>query len=194
MGVPKKIATKAPEPPSDAELVGQLAAGDVSALGALYDTYAKTVRGFAMRSTGDLTIAEDVTHDTFIALVDAAKRYDAAYPARSFIIGIAGKLVLRRRRKMAVAFRVLSDLRKWVRRADERTPETQAGASEELERFQAALARLSPAKRVTLMMADVEGLSGNEIAQALDIPVGTVWTRLHHARTDLRHALREVPR
>ena len=52
-----------------------------------------------------------------------------------------------------------------------------------------ALARLSEAKRVTLLMAEVEGLSCDEIAQALEIPIGTVWTRLHAARRELRQAL-----
>jgi RNA polymerase sigma-70 factor (ECF subfamily) len=52
-----------------------------------------------------------------------------------------------------------------------------------------ALHSLTPQKRVVIVMAEVEGLSGPEIAQALDIPLGTVWTRLHHARAELRKQL-----
>ena len=52
-----------------------------------------------------------------------------------------------------------------------------------------ALARLSDAKRVAILLAKVEGLSCDEIAEALQIPVGTVWTRLHAARRELRAAL-----
>lgn len=174
--------------------MAELGRGNVSALGELYDIHAETVRRFALRATGQLDVADDVTQDTFIALMDSAERYDAAYPVRSFLIGIAGKLVLRRRRRMAIAFRVLSEMRRWVTRVDEKTPESHAGASEALTRYKEALERLSPAKRVTVLMADVEGLSGNEIAAALDIPVGTVWTRLHHARNELRKALTEVAR
>jgi RNA polymerase sigma-70 factor (ECF subfamily) len=48
---------------------------------------------------------------------------------------------------------------------------------------------LSQPKRVTLLLAEVEGLSCPEIAAALDIPVGTVWTRLHKARRELRQLL-----
>jgi RNA polymerase sigma-70 factor (ECF subfamily) len=54
-----------------------------------------------------------------------------------------------------------------------------------------ALTRISEAKRITLLMAEVEGLSCAEIAAALGVPIGTVWTRLHAARRELRRALVE---
>ena len=57
-----------------------------------------------------------------------------------------------------------------------------------------ALARVSEAKRITLLMAEVEGLSCAEIAETLAIPIGTVWTRLHAARRELRQALDEQAR
>jgi len=49
-----------------------------------------------------------------------------------------------------------------------------------------SLSRLSADKRTVLVLAEVEGFSGEEIAQMLGIPVGTVWTRLHYARRQLR--------
>ena len=52
-----------------------------------------------------------------------------------------------------------------------------------------ALATLSEAKRVTLLLAEVEGLTCQEIADALAVPIGTVWTRLHAARRELRNTL-----
>jgi RNA polymerase sigma-70 factor (ECF subfamily) len=55
-----------------------------------------------------------------------------------------------------------------------------------------ALRTLSDAKRDVLLLADVEGFSAPEIAEMLKIPVGTVWTRLHHGRKELR-ALLEGP-
>ena len=179
----------ASEAANDAALMHQLADGDLSPLGELYDRYASDVRRFVLRSTGKLDVADDVTHDAFVALADSANRYDSAYPVRSYLIGIAGKLVLGRRRRAAIGFRVLAEMRGWLRRVDERTPETQASADEQLERYRAALARMSEAKRLTVMMADIEGLSGPEIAESLQIPLGTVWTRLHHARRELRRAL-----
>jgi RNA polymerase sigma factor (sigma-70 family) len=74
-------------------------------------------------------------------------------------------------------------------RAFERTPEQEAGGREELERFRAALERLSPGKRLVVLLADVEGLTGEQVARALDISLGTVWTRLHYGRKQLRRGL-----
>ena len=56
-----------------------------------------------------------------------------------------------------------------------------------------ALARLSEAKRITLLLAEVEGLTCPEIAELLAIPIGTVWTRLHAARRELRQMLEGGP-
>jgi RNA polymerase sigma-70 factor (ECF subfamily) len=49
-----------------------------------------------------------------------------------------------------------------------------------------ALETLSEAKRVVVVLSEVEGFSCQEIADMMEIPVGTVWTRLHHARNELR--------
>ena len=65
-------------------------------------------------------------------------------------------------------------------------PRSTLQARTDLER---ALAQLSEAKRLTLLMAEAEGLSCAEISAALDVPIGTVWTRLHAARRELRQAL-----
>jgi DNA-directed RNA polymerase specialized sigma24 family protein len=54
-----------------------------------------------------------------------------------------------------------------------------------------ALKRISESKRVAFLMAEVEGMSCAEVAAALSIPIGTVWTRLHAARRELRRALEE---
>jgi RNA polymerase sigma-70 factor (ECF subfamily) len=58
-----------------------------------------------------------------------------------------------------------------------------------MRRFDAALAKLTEEKRLVFLMVEREGLSGEEVARALEIPVNTVWTRLHHARNELRRAL-----
>jgi RNA polymerase sigma-70 factor (ECF subfamily) len=57
-----------------------------------------------------------------------------------------------------------------------------------------ALFELSPKKREVFVLVALEGLSGEEVATTLGIPVNTVWTRLHHARSELRHALEEASR
>lgn len=185
----RALARERPERLDEADLMRRLTEGDLSALGTIYDRYAEDVRLFVVRATGRRDVADDVTHDAFVALVEASKRYDPEHAVRAFVIGIAGKLVLRRRRRAAVAFRVLGELRDRLVTRHDRTPEVEADEDQQLERYRRALARLSDAKRLTVVMADLEGLTGPEIARALDLPVGTVWTRLHHARRALRDAV-----
>jgi hypothetical protein len=69
------------------------------------------------------------------------------------------------------------------------TPEAAARRAEERERVVRALATLPPHHRTVIMLNDLEGLSYREIAEVLDIPMGTVMSRLHHARKRLRAAL-----
>ncbi len=69
------------------------------------------------------------------------------------------------------------------------TPEGTASLTEEMRRFGDALGRLTEEKRVVVLMVDAEGFTGEEVARALDIPLGTVWTRLHYAREELRRVL-----
>jgi len=157
----------------DAVLMRRLAPGNLSALGVFYDRHGDRVRHFVLRATCDPSLVDDITQDAFLALADAAPRYDATRPVRNFLVGIAGKLILRERRRMAITARVLNELKGWLGDADERTPETTAQAAEHLVRYDRALARLSEEKRVTVVMCDLEGMSGAEIAAALDIPVGS---------------------
>jgi RNA polymerase sigma factor (sigma-70 family) len=93
---------------SDAALMGRLAAGDLTALGELYDRYGDDVRRFAHRATGHADDAEDIAHDAFLALADAGARYDDERSTRAYLLGIAAKLVLRRRRSWAQRLRNLS--------------------------------------------------------------------------------------
>ena len=68
-------------------------------------------------------------------------------------------------------------------------PHSELHARDEVKRLSQALGRLSEPKRVVLLLAESEGMSSEDIATTLQIPVGTVWTRLHHARRDLRRLL-----
>jgi RNA polymerase sigma-70 factor (ECF subfamily) len=69
------------------------------------------------------------------------------------------------------------------------TPEHAVAAAEEAALLDAALAQLSHAHREVLLLVDLGGLAGVEAAQALGIPAGTVWRRLHEARARLREQI-----
>jgi RNA polymerase sigma-70 factor (ECF subfamily) len=175
---------------SDAELIAKIASGELGALGALYDRYHDDVRRFAARATATSADVDDVVHDTFLTLARVSARYDGRPNARPFLLGVAAQLIRRRRRSLARLSRALRDFA-FAPVFAHPTPEQEVGRSEERARFDAALAKMSDDKRLVFVLFEREGLSGDEIARALEIPVNTVWTRLHHARAALRKALGE---
>ncbi len=168
----------------DPELMTRLAAGDIGALGELYDRYQDPLRRFVARLTADAEDVDDLVHATFLAAASSAARYDGRPSCRPWLMGIAVQHVKRRRSALGRLLSVLSSL--GALRSTSTDPRAALYARSELDR---ALLRLTEAKRITLLLAEVEGLTCPEIAAALGVPVGTVWTRLHAARRELRKAL-----
>lgn len=173
---------------ADPDVLRRLASGDIGALGELYDRYSEPVRRFLVRATADAEDVDDLVHATFLAAAKSASRYDGRPSCRPWLVGIAVQLLRRRRRSLGYFFAVVSSLRGV--QGTERDPHPALEARVDVDR---ALARISEPKRVALLLAEVEGLSCPEIAKALDVPVGTVWTRLHAARRELRRLLEEGP-
>ncbi len=181
------IATRA-KSASDPEIMQRLANGEIGALGELYDRHHRALRLFVARATSDAEDVDDLVHATFLAAAKAANRYDGRPSSRPWLVGIAVRLLRRRRRAFGTLFAVLSSLRGAKPTAAD--PSAALHARNDVER---ALARLSESKRIVLLMAEVEGWSSPEIAVALGVPIGTVWSRLHAARRELREALEEGP-
>lgn len=173
---------------SDAEIMRRLSSGDIGALGELYDRYQAPLRRFVARATADAEDVDDLVHATFLAAAQSAGRYDGRASCRPWLVGIAAQLLRRRRQAFGRLLSLLSSL--GGSRATAADPEPSLHARTDVER---ALRRISEAKRIALLMAEVEGLSCPEIAKALQIPIGTVWTRLHAARRELRRALESEP-
>jgi RNA polymerase sigma-70 factor (ECF subfamily) len=169
---------------SDAELLRALAGGDIGALGELYDRYNEAIRRFVARATSNAEDVDDLVHATFLAAAKSASRYDGRRSCRPWLVGIAVQLLRRRRRSLGRLLGALGSLRGLGR--EEMDPRPQLQARVDVEQ---ALAGISEAKRIALLLAEVEGLSCAEIASALEVPIGTVWTRLHAARRELRLAL-----
>lgn len=170
----------------DAELMARLADGDIGALGELYDQHQASIRRFLTRATAGADDVDDLVHTTFLTAAKSAARYDGRAACRPWLIGIAVRLLRRRRHALARWLGVASALATLGRPSIE--PDSAVGMRGDVER---ALGRLTQQKRITLLLAEVEGLSGPEIAAALEIPIGTVWTRLHSARRELRELLDE---
>jgi RNA polymerase sigma-70 factor (ECF subfamily) len=172
----------------DTELMREISKGDLEALGVLYDRYHEVVRQFLRRAAPAPVEVEDLLQETFLAVVQAAAAYDGRLRASPFLIGIAAHMVRRRRRFLSRWTELLQEVEDLC--ADVvSTPEDKVQHAEELAAIDAALARCSEGKRLVYLMIEREGMSGDEVAAALRIPVGTVWTRLHHARAALQRSL-----
>jgi RNA polymerase sigma-70 factor (ECF subfamily) len=128
---------------------------------------------------------DDLVHTTFLAAAKSAARYDGRASSRPWLIGISVQLLRRRRQSLARLFNALSSFRS-TRAESALDPRPRLQARGDVER---ALVKLSEAKRVTLLLSEVEGFSGPEVAELLGVPVGTVWRRLHAARQEMRALL-----
>jgi RNA polymerase sigma-70 factor (ECF subfamily) len=173
-----KPASRLHDAPSDAAILARVRDGDAAALGVLYDRYAVSLLRFARRLAPQE--AEDVVQTVFMRVLRLAANFDPkAASARPWLFAITAKVAQERRRA----------LRRWaaaLARVAHQSSRPTVSISETKSDLQLGLSKLTAAKRSVLILAEVEGFACEEIANMLDIPVGTVWTRLHHARRELR--------
>jgi RNA polymerase sigma-70 factor (ECF subfamily) len=179
---------------TDHELIAQIAQGQLEALGMLFERHEAVVRRYLGRLGASASDADDLVQATFLELPRAAPRFDASHSARSWLLGIAGMMARRQRRSLR---RAAARIAAWASslRGDAcamQGPAEQVANDAALRALAAALEQLPQKKREVFVLVTLEGLSGQEAAAALDIPLKTVWTRLHHARLALRAALTEV--
>lgn len=173
---------------TDAELLRAVADGNLGSLGALFDRHHEAVRQFLLRAAPHADDVDDLAQEAFLTAARAASSFDGRASARPFLVGIAAQL-LRRRRRTFSRIRALYDAFGSVSEPPPPNPEMAAELAQESARLREAIARLSEDRRIVLVMVEYSGLSGPEVARALDTPVGTVWRRLHEARAELREAL-----
>ncbi len=173
----------------DAEVI-ERARRDPAAFSVLFDRHAPALHRYVTRRLGD-SLADDVVADTFLAAFRRLGRYDTAHrDARPWLYGIAANLIGKHRRSEIRAYRALA--RTGVDEVAESYAdrvEARVSASAAHRELAGALAVLSPKDREVLLMIAWADLGYEEVARALDIPVGTVRSRLHRARRKTREAL-----
>jgi RNA polymerase sigma factor (sigma-70 family) len=182
-----------PPPMSDAAVI-DASRERPEAFAQLYDRHAAQIHRYAARRLGD-GAAEDITAETFLAAFRTRGRFDTdRLSARPWLYGIAANLIGRHRRSEVRGLRALARTgvdpvaETWSDRVDNRVTAQAARAP-----LAAALADLSARDRHVLLLVAWADLSYVEVAEALDIPVGTVRSRLNRARKKLRSALGTNP-
>jgi RNA polymerase sigma-70 factor, ECF subfamily len=156
----------------------------------LFDRHAPHIYRYLARCA-DRQVADDLVAETFLAAFTKRDRYDLSYAdARPWLYGIATNLVGQHRRDQARQARIRT-----AAPADPAVPghadrvaaDVTAQAMRAL--LEAALASLSTGDRDVLLLIAWEQLTYQEVSRALGIPVGTVQSRMHRARTKVRQAL-----
>ncbi|GLX00920.1 DNA-directed RNA polymerase sigma-70 factor [Microtetraspora sp. NBRC 16547] len=173
----------------DSDVIGE-SRTDPEAFAALFDRYSSMLYRYVSRRLGP-EVAEDLVGETFLIAFARRDRYDGAYPdARPWLFGIVTKLVSRHRRAESARYRALlrTPAEDVVDSPDDRVA---AGVTARSARpmLARALAALPARDRDVLLLIAWGDLSYEEVARALDIPVGTVRSRLNRARKKVRAAL-----
>ena len=172
---------------TEEELLERMLRGDEEAFTALYRRRQPAVYRFALQMTGSVAIAEDVTQETFLALMRVAKRYDAARgTVGAFLYGIARNLLLRRfsgSGREPESEGVMEDVSGGEDLLGDLT------RRETIDQVRRAVLSLPGAFREVVVLCDLGEASYEEAAAALDCPVGTVRSRLSRARAMLAQKL-----
>lgn len=175
----------------DQTIIAAIADGDLTGLGCLFERYGEDVRGFLSRLGVVSFDLDDVVQQTFLDVPHASVSFRQGAAVRPWLFGLATNVARRRRRLLS---RMLARLQAWAL-APPAPPTPSAHEEYELKveawRAQRALDSISTKKREAFVLVIVEGLSGAEAAEALGVPLSTVWTRIHHARAELRALLEE---
>ena len=177
----------------DADLVNRTKQGDLHAFEALVERHAGVVHRVAARVVGP-DDAEDVSQDAFLRAFHRLPTFRGTAPFRAWLLRIAHNTALNalaRKRPDPVDPHGDGDADAGDPAAPaEREPAMRLERVERARRLEGKLAGLRPAYRSLLVLRDLEGLSYEEIADVLDVPLGTVKGRLHRARGELIDVLR----
>jgi len=179
---PASPPTSASPGDSDEQLMLAFSKGSAECFTELFHRYKQPIYGFFRRRLADPVHAEELTQETFFALVRAAARYQPRALFRTYLYAIGMKILHAHRRK--IAFRET-----FFGRRDSLADPARQDSTESGLWVRRAVEKLETTDREVLMLREFEQLSYAEIADLLDLPLNTVRSRLFRARTALRNLL-----
>lgn len=177
----------------DEELMSRLARDEMEALGVLYERYDGMVKAALIRFAPSLPRAEieELTQDVFLTLRDSVTRYEERMKFKAWLYGIAVRKAKSKRHSNWLRAKLLGQRKGEniaMAVAHNTSPEHRTEVRQVVRQ---ALESLPAGQQEVLMLHAVDGFTGEEIAEILDIKPKTVWTRLHRARQAMRDALHD---
>jgi len=186
--------------PNEFELLKRCAKGDTGAFGAFVTHYEDTVFNLAYRMLGNREDARDVTQEVFVRAFRKIREFEGRSSMATWLYSIAVNQAISERRRQGARARS-SEVQMSVLDGDgddppydppgrEPAPDRRIGDSETRDRIERAIAELDADHQAVVVLRDVEGLDYGGISEVLGCSRGTVKSRLHRARLELRQKLR----
>jgi len=174
----------------DDDLAIRIRRGEAGAFDVLFDRFAGRLRGYLVGMVGDAATADDLLQETFLRVYRHIDRYEPRGTFAPWMFRIAGNLAiteLRRRR-----YRRTTPLEQGPEPpgdSERCDPAAIHAAGARVREVESALSRLPEPQRAVVLLRMRDGMSLEEVARTLGVPVGTVKSRLHHAVRSLREEI-----
>lgn len=170
----------------DTDLIAGIASGDKSAMRELYVRHNTVVYAFAMARCGNSELASDCVHDTMLDVWRSASRFAGQSSVKTWLLAIArNKLIDALRKRGRISY--VEEVPETPDTAPD--PEAAAIAASEKKRLHRCLEGLKDAQRAAIRLAFLEDLTYADIAEIEAVPVGTIKTRIFHAKQALMRCL-----
>jgi RNA polymerase sigma-70 factor (ECF subfamily) len=187
-----------PQPgPSDEDLIERFQRGDLYAFDLIVKRYKDQLLNFVFRFVGNLEEAEDIVQETFLRVYRKRHAYKRVAKFSTWIYTIAGNLarteLRRRKRKKLFSVTDMGFEDKDFEITDEAyNPEDRTHGIMQEEIIQKEIEDLSPKFREVILLRDVQELSYEEISKIVNVPIGTVKSRVNRGRLKLQAKLKDL--
>ena len=189
-----------PDPVEDKELVAQALKGEEAAYAELLERFRRPIFSLIYRMVRDRELAEDLAQESFVKAFNNLDSYKPSYRFSSWLFKIANNHAidhLRRARLKTISIHgsphatdaQREEETRIVLEASGETPEQEVVALELGGEIETAISRLRPEYQTAVILRHIESRPYEEIAEIMDVPIGTVKTFLHRARAELREGL-----
>lgn len=182
----------------DQQAIEQVLAGDSAAYAAIVERYQRRLLGLLLHACGEVELAEDIAQEAFVRAYQKLSLFSGESQFYTWLARIAMNLLFSDRRRKRLenqlsreGFDVALEGDDFSNRTGGMRPEQLLELDETQRCVRQAIDRLDEERRIVVLLRDFDGLDYDSIAQTLNIPVGTVRSRLHRARLELRAILQQ---